>query len=312
MRGDEEMTAQHEEKVIVTAALTGNQPAREGGPNVPITPAEIAEEAFNCYKAGASMVHVHARDADTKLVTHDLRVYNDIFSRIKEKCNVVIQTTGTIGGSKIDPVTKEEVYFTEEQRISLRISSLDVSPKPDAFPTPMGTMDLIGFDGRSITVSNSVDFLRKIIPLVIEKKMAWEMEIWDTSYLYNALRLAEEGVFDRNMPIWFNYCMGHRNGLQDANPRHLVYMSEEGKRLFPHSIWELSARGSNHFNMMALAVALGCNIVRTGFEDHFNLPNGKMAKSNVELIESIVKIVRDLGREIATVEEAREILSITS
>jgi 3-keto-5-aminohexanoate cleavage enzyme len=306
MRGGNYMNVKLKEKVIVTAALTGDQPVREGGPNVPITPAEIAEEAYNCYKAGASMVHIHARDKDTKLVTHDLSIFDDILGRIKEQCNVVIQITGAIGGSIIDPVTKKEVFFTEEQRLGL----LNVSPKPDAFPTPMGSMDLIGSDGRSSPISNSVDFLKQIIPIVIEKKIAWEMEIWDTSYLYNAVRLAEEGVFDRNVPIWLNYCMGHRNGIQDANPRHLVYMSEEGKRLFPHSIWALSVRGKNHFNMMALAVALGCDIVRTGFEDHFYLPNGKMAKSNVEMIESIARIVRDLGREPATVEEAREILRI--
>jgi 3-keto-5-aminohexanoate cleavage enzyme len=187
---------------------------------------------------------------------------------------------------------------------------LNLDPKQDAYPIPMGTMDLVGPDGRSNTVFNSADFLRKVIPSVIKKKIAWEMEIWDVHYLYNALRLAGEGVFDSNGPIWLHYCMGEIAGVQPATPRQLLYISDEGKRLFPQAVWEITARGPNHWKMMALAVALGCNIVRTGFEDHYHLPDGKLAKNNVEMIKAAVSIVRDLGREVATVEEAKKILSL--
>jgi 3-keto-5-aminohexanoate cleavage enzyme len=222
------MSKKTNEKVVVIAALTGEQPVYKGGPNVPVSPEAIAEEAYNCYQAGASMIHVHARDAKTKLLTHDLTVFNDIFRRIKKKCDVTTEITGAIGG-KIDPVTKKKVHFTEEQRLAL----LDVKPRPDAFPTPMGTMDLIGPDGRSNTFFNSSDFLKKVIPAIIARKIAWEMEIWDTSFLYNAYRLAMDGVFDKEMPVWLSYCMGESNGVQDGNAKQLLHISEEGKKLFP-------------------------------------------------------------------------------
>jgi 3-keto-5-aminohexanoate cleavage enzyme len=292
-------------KILVQAALTGEQPLREGGPNVPVTPEAIAEEAYSCYKAGASMVHIHARDPETKLLTHDVSVFNDIMRRIRKKCDVLIQITGAIGG-KMDPSTGKKVHFTEEQRMGL----LDVTPIPDSIPLPMGTMDLTGPDGRSNTIFNSYEFLKTIIPLIRKKGMVLEMEIYDTSFLDNAVRLAEEGIIDKNGPIWLHYCFGDHNSVQPATPRQMVYVSDEGKRAFPQAVWEVGPRSKNHYNLVALGVALGCDIVRTGFEDNYHLPNGQMAKSNVEMVEAVIRIIRDMGRNMATVEEAKKIIGM--
>jgi len=291
-------------KLIILVAPTGEQPYREEGPHVPITPKEIAEEAFRCYQAGASIVHVHARDEKTKSPTSDLTVFKEIFTRIREKCDMLIQATGAMS-TMHDPVTNTWSPPSDEQRMAL----LGVDPKPDMTCVPTGSSNYFGPGGKFTTITNTHDFLKKYFKAV-KGKFKNEIEIWDASYLYNALRLAEEGVFDKDMPVWFNYCMGEGDGYQPATPRQLLYVSEEGKRLFPKAKWELTARGKSIFPLHAVAMSLGCNITRVGFEDHIYLPNGEMAKNNVEIVESAVRIAKAIGRDIATVAEAKEIMGL--
>ena len=297
------MPNQRKEKIIILIAPTGYQMPREGGPCVPITPEEIAEDVLECYQAGASIAHIHARDERTKLISPDIRIYNEIFKRIKEKSKILVQVTSAIA-SWHDPVTKKRIRPTDEQRIAL----LDIDPKPDLIPTVMGTIDVVYADGSYGTFLNTPDFLRKIIPAIIEKKIGWEWEIWDVSFLHNGLRLAEQGVFDKNMPFLLHFVS--ESGGQPGTPRQLLYLFEEGKRIFPQAKWEVSARGKNIYQTLTVAMSLGFDVVRVGFEDNIYLPNGEIAKNNVQLVESAVRIVRDLGKDIATVDEAREILSL--
>jgi 3-keto-5-aminohexanoate cleavage enzyme len=298
------MSTQQKEKLIILVAPTGETPSRDGGPYVPSTPEEIAEEAYNCYQAGASIVHVHAREKKTKLPTSDLRVFKEIFARIREKCDILIQATGAMS-TMHDPVTNKWAPPSDEQRMAL----LDVDPKPDMTCVPTGSSNYFGPGGKFTTIVNTHDFLKKYFKAV-KGKFKNEIEIWDASYLYNALRLAEEGVFDKDMPVWFNYCMGEGDGYQPATPRQLLYISEEGKRLFPKAKWELTARGKSIFPLHAVAMSLGCNITRVGLEDHIYLPNGEIAKNNVEIVESAVRIAKAIGRNIATVAEAKEIMGL--
>jgi 3-keto-5-aminohexanoate cleavage enzyme len=299
------MSTQQKEKLIILVAPTGETPSREGGPNVPSTPEEIAEETYNCYQAGASIAHVHARDKKTKLHTSDINVFKEIITRIREKCDILIQLTGAMGALQ-DPITKQWIPPSDEARMAL----LYLDPKPDMTCAPTGSSNYYGPGGKYATLINTPDFLRKYFQVVKEKKFKNEMEIWDASYLYNALRLAEEGVFNKDMPVWLNYCMGEGDGYQPATPRQLLYISEEGKRLFPKAIWELTARGRSVFPLHAIAMSLGCNISRVGLEDHIYLPNGEIAKNNVQIIESTVRIAKDIGRDIATVDEAKEIMGL--
>ena len=294
------------EKLIILVAPTGEQPYREEGPHVPITPKEIAEEAFKCYQAGASIVHVHARDKKSKLHTSDINVFKEIITQIKEKCDILIQITGAMGAMQ-DPITKQWIAPSDEARMAL----LDLDPKPDMTCAPAGSSNYYGPGGKFVTLINTPDFLKKLFQVVNEKKFKNEMEIWDASYLYNALRLAEEGVFDKDKPVWLNFCMGEGDGYQPATPRQLLYISEEGKRLFPKAIWELTARGRSVFPLHAIAISLGCNITRVGLEDHIYLPNGEIAKNNLQIVESAVRIAKDIGRDIATVDEAKEIMGLS-
>jgi 3-keto-5-aminohexanoate cleavage enzyme len=293
------------DKLIILVAPTGETPSRDGGPNVPTNPEQIAEEVFRCYQAGASIVHVHARDRETKLPTSDIGVFKEIFRKIRERCDILIQATGAMG-ALYDPIKNTWAPPSDEERMAL----LNTDPKPDLTCVPTGSSNYSGPAGKFATLITTADFLRKFIRAATTKRIKWEMEIWDVSYLHNAFRLAEEGVFDKDMPLWLNYCLGDGIGSQPATPRQLIYVSEEGNRLFPRAIWELIARGQNHFQLLALGMILGCHIVRVGFEDHIYLPNGKIARNNIELVECAVKIAKSLGRDIATVTEAKQIMSL--
>jgi 3-keto-5-aminohexanoate cleavage enzyme len=299
------MSSQLKEKLIVLVAPTGETPSRDGGPNVPCTPEEIAEEVYRCYQAGASVVHVHARDKKTRLHTSDLSVFKEILTRIKEKCDILIQLTGAMGALQ-DPVTKEWMPPKDEARMAL----LDLEPKPDMTCAPTGSSNYYGPAGNYATLINTPDFLKKLFKRAKEKKLRNEWEIWDVSYLHNALRLADEGVFDKNGFVWLNICMGGGDGYQPTTVRQLIQVSEEAKRLFPQAVWELTARQKFVFPLHAIAMSLGCNISRVGLEDYIYLPNGEIAKNNIQIVESTVNIAKAVGREIATVAEAKEIMGL--
>ena len=295
-----------EEKLIILVAPNGERTSGEGGIYVPITPKEIAEDALRCQQAGASIVHVHGRDEKTTFLTANKETYNETFRRIKENSDMLIEMTGVMG-PLYDPDTKEWTPCSDEARMDLLMNT---DPKPDMVPTTVGTMEMTGPEGHFAIFSSTPDFLRKFIPATIQRKVLLEIEIWDTHMFGNALRLAEEGVFDKNMPIVINYCASDHDGVEPATPKQLLHILDEGNRVFPQAKWYATCRAKNYFQMIVLAISLGCNIVRVGAEDNTTLPNGEVAKNSAQLVEAAVRIARDLGRDIATVDEARQILNI--
>jgi 3-keto-5-aminohexanoate cleavage enzyme len=286
--------------VILVAPNGGNSFDREGA-KVPITPEEIAEETVRCREAGASVVHIHARDPHTKEATGDLAVFGDIIKRIRAKCDIIIQTTGGIG------IRKNRTRPTEDERLAI----LKIDPPQDLATIPLGTWDF-GRPTRpydAMTFPNTPDFIRKGIAAMQAKKMPFEMEIADIGFLNNALRLSEEGLFDRNgTNFWLDFVMGF--GAMPATARHLVFAQEEARRCFPNAALQVVATEKDQFPMCILATSLGIDIVRLGFEDNIYLPNGKPAQHNYQLVEAMARIARDLGREIATVEEARDVFGL--
>jgi len=298
------MPTQQKEKLIVIVAPTGYAPvSNPGGQYFPITPKEIAEETCRCYQAGASIAHIHARDVKTKLNTADIKVYNEIYQRIRDKCNILIHSTTGIG-ALLDPVTKKWYMANDEQRMAL----LNTDIKPDIISAPFGSLDFLYPDGSYYPYFNTPDFLKKFIPAIVKKKIGLAFEILDAGHLYRALSLAEEGVFDKNMPVWCEYCTNV--GGMGTSFRTLLYIIEEGKQLFPQAKWRASGRGKDFYPFMMMSIGLGCHLVRLGYEATPYLPNGEIAKNNLQLVESGIRIAKDLGREIATVDEAREMLSL--
>jgi 3-keto-5-aminohexanoate cleavage enzyme len=291
-------------KLVIIVAPTGGNAMNREGAQVPTAPEEIAEEAVRCRDAGAAVIHIHARDPKTRQATGDLSVFSDIIRRIRAGCDMLIQTTTGIG------ITGQEVRPGDQERLGL----LSIEPRQDLATIPPGSWDIWRPGGSNAykpdaTYHNTPSFLRKNIAAIVARGIPWEMEIADTGFLNNALRLAEEGVFDRHdTRFWLDYCMGF--GAMPATARHLVFAEEEGRRLFPQAKWAVLATDKDQFPMNTLGVAMGCDIVRVGFEDNIYLPDGRPARHNHELVQAMARIAGDLGREVATVDEARGIFGL--
>jgi 3-keto-5-aminohexanoate cleavage enzyme len=301
-------------KVIIAAAVNGNR-LDTPGLSIPVTPEEIAEDARQCRDAGAAIVHFHARDVATRRSTADIAVFGDTIRRIRERCDVLIETTTGVGpridpatGKPMtDPVTGQMVRPTDDERLAL----IDIEPQQDLGSVAAGSMNMYNpvYPKPSI-FPNSPYYIEESVRRMSRKQgLSFLFEIFDLGFLDNVARLVDTGVLDRGRrQFWLNYVFGF-GGLAPT-ARNLCIVSGEGSLRFPEIPWGLVVPAAEHFTMSTVGAALGCDVLRTGFEDTACLPNGELAGTNAKLVEALVKLARATGREIASPEEARVILNL--
>jgi 3-keto-5-aminohexanoate cleavage enzyme len=287
--------------VIITVALNGGMQQDHDGAIIPKQPGEIAEAAHACWKAGAAVVHVHARDKDGN--SGDPAIYSEIIRAIRAKCPVLIQTTNGIGVRR-DPNSGGFIWPTDKERLGL----LSIEPEQDLFGIAAGSMDFYnpggGYPGESPYV-NSIDLLKQTIQHVYGRNKCLEYEVVEASSLHRLLRVATEGIFDRERG---NVWLLHGGGFGATPPiaRNIQFSIDEGQRLFPKALWGITGTGRDAFWIGALGLSQGCDVVRVGFEDGVHLPDGSVATHNVQQVEAIANIAGIFGRKPATVAEAAQ------
>ena len=267
-------------KLIITAALTGAEVTREQQPNLPITPQEIGRAALEAYEAGAAIVHVHARHADGS-ATQDQNVYGEIQAIVAKACPVIFQ-----------PSTGGAVWHTAEERLQ------PLSLNPEMATLSTGTCNF-----GSDVFSNPQEFYEQAARLMQEKGIKPEFEIFEAGMVNNALRLVKQGLVSE--PLHFNFVLGVP-GAMGASVRNLCFLVDS---IPPGATWTVSGIGRHETPLAVAAVAMGGH-VRVGFEDNIYYQRGELAKSTAQLVSRIVRIARELGREVATPDEAREILGL--
>jgi 3-keto-5-aminohexanoate cleavage enzyme len=267
------------EKIIITIASTGNVPTRKDNPNVPITPEDICKDIYQCYKEGASVAHIHARSPEGKPTT-DVSIYQEILEALKGKCDIVTQiTTGARGGK-----TAEE-----------RGAPLDLRPEMASLTTGSSNFS----NGIN---SNPPDLVEYLAKKMLANNISPEIECFDVSMISNAEFLAGKGLL--RAPLHFNLVMNVPGSIK-GTPKNLLHMLE----LVPKgSTISVMGVGTAHLEMIAMGVALGLN-VRVGLEDVLEIEKGSPA-SNVELVRQAVTLARACRREIATPDEARQMLGL--
>ena len=281
-------------KVIITIATTGGLHGKEANPALPEQPGEIVSDFHDCYNAGASVAHMHVRDPGGR-TSSDLSIYGEVVNGVMDRCPGMITQVGNgIGIWYDDSGTGQP--FKQEERMAL----LDIAPQPDMQTVNAGTFH---FDhkGQEWLFSNSKGWNAEFIDGCKYRGIANEIEVYDLSHIENMLELAGKGVLEG--PLHFSFVMGIRGGIP-ASPANLLAMLDaipEG------SSWQIVSIGKYQLPLSTIAVASGGNI-RVGMEDNVYFGPGELAKSNVQLVERAVRIVRELGREVATPEEAREML----
>jgi Uncharacterized conserved protein len=278
-------------KAIVTAALTGVLATRDQCPAIPYTPKEIGEEAKRAVDAGAAIVHIHARTPEGG-PDWRLETFAEIFSEVRARTDVIVNlSTGAIG---IPP----------EERVA-HISEL----RPEMAALNMGSMNYAIYSEKrkafhhDHVFANPFKDIQFFLEAMNQAGVRPEMECFDAGHIGNTRPLIDMGVL--RPPYQFSLIMGVLGGIPGTT-RHLV---DQVDSLPPGSHWQVIGISLNQWPLVAAAITMGGN-VRVGLEDNFYMEEGKMAKSNGDVVEKATRLCRDLGREVASVSEARAQLGL--
>jgi 3-keto-5-aminohexanoate cleavage enzyme len=273
------------EKLIITVGITGSRITRQQTPYIPVTPEEIARSGIEAWKAGASILHIHVRDPKTGLGTQDRTIFKDVVDRIRSETDAILcLTTSGIPGRNL-PI--------EERLIPLSL-------KPE----------LVSFDAGSINMGDLVflnpsEFLDALSRRILEMGIKPELEVFDVGMIHTALRYLKRGLLQP--PLHFQFVLGTADG-SPATVKSLLHFSE----MIPEgSTWSVIGVGASQLSLAMVAMVMGGH-VRVGLEDNIYYARGVLAKSNSELVERVIRIAGELGREIATPAEARKILHLPS
>ena len=298
-------------KTILTAAVTGAATFPSQSPYIPITPRQIADEAVLAAESGAAVVHIHARNPEDGRPSADLSLYREIIQDIKRRSDVVVCiTTGAGAGMTIEERTATISAFKPELA-SLNMGSINFSMHPI-----LGKIKEWKYDWEKAYVEGSRDFifpntfasLEKITTIMRDNHTKPELEIYDTSHLYNAAYLVREGFLD--YPLHMQFVLGVLGGAQ-ATAYDLVHLKNTADRLFKDRYtWSVIGTGwPSEFQLGAVALAMGGHI-RVGLEDNLLIEKGVLAKSNAALVQKMKTICELLGNEIAAPDEARSIIGL--
>jgi uncharacterized protein (DUF849 family) len=280
--------------VIVTCALTGVLANRDQCPWVPYTPAEIAEEARRAYEAGAAVVHIHARTDDGG-PTFEPATYAAIAEETRKRCPVILNfSTGGAG-----PMEGRVAHIAQ---VKPAIGALNMGSMNYAKYSPK-RKDFV-FDFVFENPFRDISYLLKVMK---EAGVKPELECFDVGHTNSIGPLIDKGLLKQ--PLQFSFIMGVLGGIR-ATAENLAMQAREAP---PDSTWEVIGISHEQWRMVGAALALGGN-VRVGLEDNFYLDSAgkEMAKSNGDLVAKAVRMARDTGREPATVEQARKLLSLDS
>lgn len=267
-------------KIIVAVAPVGReieQPSKN-----PLAPEDIANEVIDCTRAGAALVHLHVRDRRGEQ-TGDLKDYTETLNLIRKSSDIIIQ--GSTGG-----LTSLSL---EERCVALN------EPTTEVASLNMGSVNF----GDDVYINRLPD-IRFWAQRMMEHGIVPELEIFDAGMLAVVEQMKAEGVL--NPPFYQGLVLGARWGVP-ADPKSLFFLTT---MMTEQSPWGVIQDGMKDLSLMATAIGLGASFIRVGFEDSVYSAPGRVAETNAELVERLVSLIRQMGLEIATPSEARQMLGI--
>ncbi len=279
------------DKLIICVAPFGSFMGKDMNPNIPIQPDEIAEEVYRSWNEGASIVHLHARDKNG-IATTNPGVFREIDRRIREKgCDIIIEHSTSPGREP-------------GARVEDGIRSLETAPEMAS--ADMGVFVLIRKGQETINMwSHSV--IERLLKTMLEKNIKPEIEIFSPGGMDGVNVMIEKGLLKK--PYWIDFVMDMHRSLQNVvryTPKNLMHYVD---LLPPDSMFCTMSIAATELPATIQSILLGGH-VRVGFEDNLHYRKGVLAESNAQLVERIARIGRELGREPATPDEARDLLSI--
>lgn len=287
-------------KVVITCALTGSQDTCSKNPAIPASPQEIAQSAIDAAKAGAAVVHIHVRDPETKLASMDGALYAEVVQRIGDSGTDMIINLTTGAGARFVPGKDEPLPPGPETTLKspkARVAHI-LSLKP-----PICTLDVATLNFGEQVFMNTPPHLREMADAIHSAGVKPEIEVFDTGHIVLAKRLISEGRLKE--PPLFQICLGISYAAP-ATPESLLHM----RGLLPsNAVWSAFGIGRTEFPIVAQSVIAGGH-VRVGLEDNLYMSQGELAPSNAALVARAARIIREIGEEVATPGEAREIFGV--
>ncbi len=296
-------------KTIITSAITGGIHTPGMSEYLPITPEQIIADALSAYEAGASVVHIHARDPETGRPNSDIGLFKEIAAGIKEKSDLIVCVTtgGGLGMSieeRLRPVTelKPELASCNAGSINfvLAPAAKKLKPKFDwEIPYLEGTEDLI--------FSNTFKGIKSYVETMYANETIPEFEVYDVGMINNLAYFKETGLLTK--PIYLQFVMGILGGIP-AETENLAFMVKKAKQQLGDQFeWSVAAAGRHQFAMTSVALSMGGH-VRVGLEDNLYLRPKVKAKNSGEQVAQMKGIIEATGGQVASPAEAREMLSL--
>ena len=297
-------------KVIVTCAVTGAIHTPSMSPYLPVSPDDIAKAAIGAAEAGASILHLHARDPETGKPTQDPAVFEQFLPRIKQSTDAVINIT--TGGSPHMTVQERMLPATrfKPEVASLNMGSMNFGlyPMLDRFAHFTHDWERENLEkSRDLVFKNTFQDIETILRIGNDNGTRFEFECYDISHLYNLAHFVDRGL--AKAPLFIQSVFGLRGGI-GGHPEDLMHMKRTADRLFGQNYqWSILGAGRSQMSLAAQGAAQGAN-VRVGLEDSLWIAPGELARSNADQVTKIRQILTGLSLEIASPDEARALLDL--
>jgi len=298
-----------EDKVIITAAITGSIHTPTMSSHLPVTPKEIADEAVRAFEAGAAVCHVHARDPKDGRPSSDLSLFKEIITSIKSRCNIIVCiTTGGGAGMTVEervaPVRlyKPEVASFNAGSVNFALFPLISRYKEWKFEWEKERLAM----SEDFIFSNTFKSMREYNAVFNEAVTKPEFEIYDAGMVNNVAFMIQAGYTKK--PVYIQFVMGVLGGITPSS-ENLLFLVDYARRQIGDFLFSVCVAGRAQFPICTQSLLIGGNC-RVGLEDNLYLEKGKMAKSNAEQVAKMVRIAKEFGVEAATPDEARKILGL--
>jgi uncharacterized protein (DUF849 family) len=297
-------------KVIITCAVTGAIHTPSMSPHLPVTSSEIAEAAIGAAEAGAAIIHLHARNPETGQPDQSPEAFAAFLPRIKQATNAVVNlTTGGSPFMRVDERLRPATVFKPEVA-SLNMGSMNFGlfPMLNRYKEFRHSWEREHLENsRDLVFKNTYKDIEHILSTCSENDTRFEFECYDTSHLYNLHHFLERGLV--KPPLFIQTVFGILGGI-GPDPEDVMHMKRTADRLFGDAYrWSVLGAGRNQMKVAAMAAVMGGN-VRVGLEDSLWDGPGRLARSNAEQIRRVRQIIEGLGLEVASPDDAREILAL--
>ena len=297
-------------KVIITCAVTGAIHTPSMSPHLPVTPEEIIESAIAAAEAGASILHLHARDPETGKPTQDPAVFEKFLPQIREATGAVINlTTGGSPHMTVEERMRPAIEFQPELA-SLNMGSINFGlfPMLQRFKTFEHEWEREHLEkSHDLVFKNTFADIEKIMTLCSKNGTRFECECYDIGHLYSLRNIMDRGIIDGT--LFIQSVFGILGGI-GPHPEDVLHMRRTADRLFGSDYqWSVLGAGSSQMRIAAQAAAMGGN-VRVGLEDSLWLGPGKLAESNASQVRKARELLDGLSLPVATPDEARSMLGL--